>query len=439
VKKLAEGESSPTQVCVIQDEATNCYDLATETDELDWVLGQYPTSWRLAKRGEDDALVEEFKGGRRKHHLRWRKLRKNEDEATLTETHSIEKQKGKPHILEVPSTLDGFRSWDVVGMTLGGSGDRLAFALSRQSEGLGGDTIVCRIQAGKLKEWREDYYQRDKTEDAKTLAELVRDNRDDFFETTRRDRTLISLVEAWRNRIDAMKARIGAEQRLRSHLVGKIFCSEHGKYPEGEIELLYEEQRANDRVIQALIAEESMRNREIEKILGGLEVYQELFVPIRGVGPMIAARLIVSIGDIRRFGSKAKLKAFLGVHVMQGGRFGDRGADKQFARRRQGEIANWHPEGRQALYLLADQFNRNPSSEWGIKLREYKVKFRTEHPVVECSACALPWEDCSNENGGKHTRRYSDGHIHKMASWRTVTKFVEWLWREWTALEKKSK
>ncbi len=36
-------------------------------------------------------------------------------------------------------------------------------------------------------------------------------------------------------------------------------------------------------------------------------------------------------------------------------------------------------------------------------------------------------------------KRYTKGHIHKMAVQRTLTKFVEWLWREWWKLEKLAK
>ncbi|MBF8280524.1 MAG: hypothetical protein HW383_297 [Candidatus Magasanikbacteria bacterium] len=459
VKKLSDGDSSPTQVCVIVDGTVRTYDLDTETDELDWVLGYYPTSWRLAVNGEDDALLNELKNGRHRHHLRFRKVKKNEDAAKLSNTHVVKELDGKPHVLEIPASYDGFKPDDVVGMALGGSGDRLAFALSRRAEELSGQTAVMRIRSAKLKAWREDHFKREKDEDAKTLAELVRDNEADFFPTTGRDRVQIRLVETWRNRVDAMKARIGGEQRLRSRLIGLIFCSEEGKYPEGEIEVAYEKARANDHIIQALIKEEAARNREIEKILRDLPVYEQIFKPVRGIGPMIAARLIVAIGDIRRFETDAKLKAFLGVHVMEGGRFGQRETGKQFVRRRQGEVANWHPDGRQALFLLTDQFNRNPNSPWGQKLLEYKAKFRTKHPSVECAACGVPLEECQKDSGkltavktstdqgaeglqdgsdknGRHVRRYMDGHIHKMALWRTVTKFVEWLWREWWRLER---
>jgi hypothetical protein len=133
----------------------------------------------------------------------------------------------------------------------------------------------------------------------------------------------------------------------------------------------------------------------------------------------------VAIGDIRRFATDAKLKAFCSVHVLGDGRF---------ARKRSGEVANWHPEARQALYLLTDQFNRRPNSVWGQKLLEYKARLRAAHPDVLCQQCGGKWDDCQHQKS--HKRKYSDGHIHQMALWRTATKFVEWLFREWWKLER---
>ena len=36
---------------------------------------------------------------------------------------------------------------------------------------------------------------------------------------------------------------------------------------------------------------------------------------------------------------------------------------------------------------------------------------------------------------GRTVKRYTDGHILKMARWRTLTKFVRWLVKEWLRLE----
>ena len=71
------------------------------------------------------------------------------------------------------------------------------------------------------------------------------------------------------------------------------------------------------------------------------------------------------------------------------------------------------------------QFNRRPKSVWGAKLLENKRKLRETHP-----------EPIQSENkNGKMVKKYSDGHILKMAQWRTVTQFCVWLYREWRKLD----
>jgi len=227
---------------------------------------------------------------------------------------------------------------------------------------------------------------------------------------------IIRLREAFNARQDAMKARIACEQRLRQHFIGSVFCNPDGYFPEGAIEKLYDERKANDAVYAALVVEEKARARELQKIVESSDVWKRVFSDIEGMGWAIAARIIAGIVDIRRFESAAKFKAFCGVHVLDDGRF---------ARLRGGEVANWHPDLRQALYLLGDQMNRRPNSPWGEKFREYKVRFREKYhePIVG--------------EGGK--RRYGNAHIHKMALWRTLTKFAEWLFREWSRMERDAK
>lgn len=413
VKRTADDEARPTQVCVLDGKKPVRYELPDDTAELDWVLGKFPTSWRLA--GKDENL-----SGFMSRHKVWKKVRKGTDLASLSENHQVKETKQGVFVLEVPTDYDGLREGDTVAMILGGSGDRLAYALSRRADEIGGR--VMRIPAAKFKGWREDYFKRGKDDDDLSLAELTREDTSDFYEVTPRDRRLIELVEAYRARIDAMKARIGCEQRLRQLFIGRIFCSIDGKYPEGEIELLYDQEKANDAVYLALTKEESARESELKRLVESLDIFQRVFEPVEGMGPLIAARLIVAIKDIRRFASEAKLKAFLGVHVLAGGKFTDVPPEKQFPRRRGGLVANWHPDGRQALYLFMDQCVKRPDSVWGQKLREYKVKLRAAHP------------EPIKVNG---KQRYGDGHIHKMALWRTATKFAEYLFDALTAEEKK--
>ncbi|TSC83961.1 MAG: hypothetical protein G01um101413_764 [Parcubacteria group bacterium Gr01-1014_13] len=410
-KKTAAGEARPTRVCIIgEDKNVTEYELEDEMSELDFVHGIFPTQFRAVEDSDDIATFKP-------NHIKWRKAKKDERVEEIPENRRRMDGKICMVLDKVPAAYDGLQSGDVVGMVLGGSGDRFAFALSKRGEKVGAS--VYRLPSFALKEWRETL-DKEKEDDADLLAQLVCDSQSDFYLVNRRERSLIQLGQAYRDRMDAMKARMGCEQRIRQNLVGLVFCSEEGQYPQGTIEVLYEQAKSNDKILAGYVAEEKERDKNLAKILGQINIYEELFEPIEGVGPAIAARLIVAIGDIRRFATDAKLKAYLGVHVMNGGKYGDRPTNKQFVRRRAGEVANWQEDGRQALYLLVDQFNRRADSVWGKKLREIKARLREKHPEVV-------------EVEGK--KRYTDGHIHKMALWRTATKFTQWLWKQWTRLE----
>lgn len=307
---------------------------------------------------------------------------------------------------ELDFVRTGLKENDAIGMVLGGSGDSLAYALSRTGEAIGAK--VFRIPAFQLKKERRKV---EKDNDAELIARLLFTKKHLFYEVRARDRALIQVSECYRARQEAMKARIACEQRLRTGFIGKMFRTPDGPYPEGAIEDLFDKEKASNVILAGLEKEEKARESDLTKALSKLDVFTSIFDGVEGCGMSVSAGIITAIGDIRRFETKAKFKAFLGVHVM---------SDGAFPRRRRNQTSNWNPSGRQSLYLFGEQMNRRPSSVWGLKLREYKVKLRTAHPEVL-------------EVGGK--KRYTDGHIHKMALWRTITKFAEWLYDEWWKLE----
>lgn len=289
-------------------------------------------------------------------------------------------------------------------------------------------------------------------------------------------------------------------------------------------------------VLQNLIAEEKRRENRLKQSLELVPIYVQLFKPIEGIGPKIAARILVNIGDIRLFQvpldeerlstlkveideiearvyqpirsqlagefarratewhgktggelhflqlgaaaqwlrtnnraddadqlqramklhqerskvrrdarnrGRAKLKAFCGVHLINGpvqcqqcwyvwdpekieGDVCTKCGSNQiephgiFPRQRRGATCNWNPEVRQAMYLLGDQFNRRPNTHWGQLQRQYKRNLREKYP------------EPITVDGKK---RYSDAHILRMATWKTLSKFVEWLFDEWSNLE----
>jgi hypothetical protein len=479
IKKTATGEARPTQLYL----DGNIIELEDDNAELDWVRGTFPIDYRAVEPDEDLSALSP-------RHIKWRSVKKDEKLDDVNPAH-LRVIDGKQQVaIKVPATFDGLKPRDVYAMSLGGSGDRLAFALSKAGEKMG--AIVLRLPPSVLKERRGDG---DKDQDAKLLAELAQTEPDLFHEVTANTRTIILVRETQALRMDAMKARIACEQRLRQTLIGQVFCRE-GDFAELDIEAQFEKLKANDRILSALVEEETVRIRELDRAIKQTGVWQHILEGVTGIGPALAGRLISSIGGIERFmvepdqermdalyeesvrleregglqdlkrfvkdegnafqtlqraaswcgrngraeqaakleravqcheersklrhkarkATQAKLKKFCGVAVME---------DGKFPRRRAGSVANWHPDARQALYLLADQFNRQSDrTRWGKLLLEYKVKLRAAHPDVL-------------EVDGK--KRYTDGHIHKMALWRTVTKFVEWLADEWSNLARRQK
>lgn len=383
-KKTAKGEARPTEVVIIEGDDLTSFKLEDEDAELDFVRGCLPSSWRDA--GEEEDLSDYPP-----RHIRKKRGRSAEG------------------AVQVPSSYEGLKADDTVAMILGGSGNYLAFALSRQAEKIGAN--VLRIPSFTLKEWRQG----EKDADALTLVELAREVPELFYETQISDRNVIRVRECIFSLRDAMKERIACEQRLRQRVKNEVFLSDDF-YPEGSIEAEFDARKASDTILAALRKEEKQREKELVTALGKVEIFTKILDAVEGCGPRIAARLIAAVGDIRRFETPAKLKAYLGVHVL---------ADGRFPRRRRGEVANWNESlGRQALYLLADQWNRRPNSEWGQKLLQNKANLRDKHPEPEVV-------------DGK--KRYTNGHILRMAKWRTASRFVRWLWREWSRLEKRTR
>ena len=404
VKKTADGESRPTQVALLQGGKTRLLELPDEQAELDFVLGQFPVAYHKVRPGEDITEILASHGS----YVTFKKV-----DVVPEERHPSQVKRDGRLVFcatQVPSEFDGLSEGDTVAMILGGSGDYLAFALTRRAETLG--ARVLRIPSFTLKQRRGEG---DKEEDASFVAHLVQEAPELFYPVTDRDLALVTVRETFRARTDAMKDRIACIQRLRQRHIGAIFCSPDGMFPEGGVEKAFDDRKANDVIYQALLAEEAARVRELTSAIEGLDVYQRVFSPVEGCGPMIASRIISAVIDIRRFATEPAFKKFCGVHTLP---------DGSFARRRQGQVANWHPDCRQALYLIGDQFNRRPNSPWGQKLREYKVKLRAAHPEVVVT------------EGGK--KRYTDGHIHKMALWRTITKFAEYIYMEWMRLERET-
>ncbi len=416
IKATPDGAKVPTKVCIIAGDHVATYDLEDETAELDFVKGRFPIKFRKADADDDISTFS-------MHHVEWKQLESDEDPASfpknLIKTEAGKRKNKEGEIkttyflaTKVPSNYIGYEAHDKIAMVLGGSGDRLAYALARRGYDIG--ATVYRIPPFLLNQEREALGL-EKEHDANTLASLLQTKPELFYETIPRDLDIIGVREAFRARQDAMKARIAAEQRLRARMVGAIFCTTGGYFPEGSVEMTYDARKATDATVLALAQEQDDCETQLMSELQRLEVFK-IFSSVKGCGPIISAGIISAVIDIRRFSTAPKFKKFCGVHVL---------LDGTFPRRKRGATSNWNGAVRQALYLLGDQFVKRPNSEWGLKLIEYKIKLREKHPEE------VPIE-------GTKRKKYTNGHIHKMAIWRTLTKFTEWLYKEWWQTEKQT-
>jgi len=415
IKQKKDQTARPTLIAIRDVDGTmQKFQLKTEQDEIDFLNGKCAIKWRVLTADENISGTPEhqviFRAAKGEDAL----VARHESQCRYKTKKAKGGQLATKELIEVASEVPidwiGLLRGDMVAMMLGGSGDYFAYALSRKLSDMAG--MVVRIPPFKLDASRDTGAHKD--DDALLLATLASEKLDEFYEAKVRDRGIIRLRNEYRLRMDTMKAWMGCEQRLFQRHIGVTFCCEAGCFPEGSLIKDFEKLKTNDAVLQALLAEKKSVEKRLIAAVEALDVYEKVFEPIKGIGPMIAARIINSVIDIRRFKTEAKFVKFLGLHVLPDGRF---------PRRRNGEVANWHPDGRQAMFLLGDQFLRqSDTTKWGRYLIARKAALRTIHPVEVLS-----------ESGKK---RYTKGHIQKMALWRTLTRFAESLYREWWKLEK---
>ncbi|MBX4210572.1 hypothetical protein KW783_01220 [Candidatus Parcubacteria bacterium] len=449
VKQTREGEARPTMVAILypgNPMDPTVYELESENDELDFVLRQFPVAWREVTP-EDDLSKTPVR------HVKWKRVPKTEKEkiaelkATRPASH-IRQEDGKTFVAEKMAHLfDGFTAGDTVAMILGGSGDLFAYALADRAEKIGSGEVI-RIPPFVIKDERAG---RPMDEDHILLAELGLHNRELFHLVRTRDKKLIWMRVCYHQRIDAMKARIGCEQRLIQRTIGTVF-SVPETYAGASIEKAVIDAKASSAILKGLETEEAKAENVLAKAVKDLDVFDKVFEPVEGIGWALATRIISAVQDIRRFADKGKLRAFLGAHVISMAKCEKCGTAKHrrefwkdnvlvcpncgahdavkpfgiFPRIRNSQVANWNPDGRQGLYLFGDQMNRRPGSYWGGRMIAHKKLLREKYPE--------PFKIVND--AGKEVTRMSDMHVHRTATWKTISDFVDWMFGAWWDLEK---
>ena len=381
--------------------------LRSETDELDFLLGRFPTSWREVSEAED---VSSF-----------------------FPRHIQRRKKGEGFVTRIPESYEGFQVADTVVMQMGGSGDRFAYALSRRGEKIGAK--LFRIPPNVFATWREG---KGTEKDHILLIELFEAFPEIFYEVTPRERKYIRVAAAFHSYLFAQRDRISCQLRIYQQHSGEIFLSEEGHYPEGKLEEEYDAVLIDDPGYAAFVAREKRAEAKMRAAVRDTEVWGAIFSQIPGMGERIAAGIIGPVGNVLRFVEKpnlagvtdpeetrkrrriAKRKSmnnfvkFCGVHVTSDGELPRR-------KRGAGKDNQYGDNPRQSLVLLSKEFVYQAGSYWGQRLRATKARVRERHPEVEVI------------DGRK---RYTDGDTAGMAGWRVLTRFAEKLFRHYATFEK---
>ncbi|MEK7664757.1 MAG: hypothetical protein AAB361_01300 [Patescibacteria group bacterium] len=434
VKKTKEGEAKPTLVAIKDGDKTNVYKLETETDEYDFSKTRFPVEWKKIEPQEEIQWFDKEKNstGLRRHQCKWETAKEEKDLEGVnpSQIRAVAKKQKIERLIAIPVKFDGLKEGDKVVTIFGGSGYIFAGRLSIEAEK--NNAFVYCLSPHELAHRRNQ----DKEKDHLTLIEIFEENPDLFHLIRPVDRGLIRVAEALSLREAAQGQRKKRQQQVWHSLKGRVFLDEAGNYGdlEGEITDAYDEAQEKDVILQNLWKQEEEAEKGLKKAVQDTLVWKRIFENIEGCGERIAAGIIAPIGDIRRFmaqNGKARLKAFCGAHVLLGGKNGKRPKEKQFPRRRAGEVSNWSPLTRQALYLLGGQFNRRPGTEWGKRVIDYKLSLQKKYPE--------PVEFEAKENGKTvKKKRYTKGHLLKMALRHSLTKFVEHVYKEWVKLEKEN-
>lgn len=332
VKTTTAGEERPTRVAILVpgQKKPMRHELGDVRSEIDFAAGVYPMSYRRLGEGEDvSAFTRPWQlKSKELPSVEAKNLAGDDLDATMADLkagkcafvngrsivlRASSKNKLVLHaVTEVPTEFDGLRPGDLVGMSLGGSGDTLAVLFANYANG-GGEIMIARTPTARLKAYRErakaasssadkNEEEAGKSKDDVVLAEMVRDERKSFYPVTMDERSSIAVRLAWRRLAEIMDARIAMRQRLiGAARVEAYIRSDRDSFPTGDLTLIHNATVANDVAYLAIVAEEKRAEKALEEALNRLPAYRLILSRVKGIGPRLAGRLVSAMEDIGRF------------------------------------------------------------------------------------------------------------------------------------------
>jgi len=173
---------------------------------------------------------------------------------------------------------------------------------------------------------------------------------------------------------------------------------------------------------------ESVMAAIVKRELDNVPIYNEFFIPIKGLSTYMSASIISSIKDIKRFQTVSKLWAYSGLHVIDG----------KAVKRKAGEKCNWNGFLKSKLRVAADclmKLNFDADHQ-PLRYRKFYDDYKNRRENVV--ACHLTKEEHAKSKDSKATwlpNGCTKGHIHNMSLRYIEKMLLQDLWLKWWELE----
>lgn len=301
--KKADGSDNPETITIRVNGADTRYEIDSQQAEVDFILGEYPTSYRVVTP-DDDINVMIANGTLKDHHVKWDKVEEISDlpaEHVKTVNEDTAKKPDLVHYVAqvIPASYDGIKAGDTVAMSHG-FGNMLARDIAEDGEQRG--VQVYRIPTGSLKDAR-DIAGTEKEMDDVLLANLVQTQPELFHLIRPEDYGTSMLGVVYQGRQDAQKQRIRMSNRLVGRARNAYLKAKRAGKPLDSFELAFDEAKASDKLFQRFLKEEEELEKAFDDLLNACPLWPLIRATDKGkgIGAVTAAGVISEVGDIRRF------------------------------------------------------------------------------------------------------------------------------------------
>ena len=448
-------------VIVGDEKPTQCR-LESMDDVRLFIRGIFPTKWRKVELTEDVSSIIPL-------HHKYRDRKKEESEESFSGHHPTQLVKVEKRqigsitvsvVSEVACEFAGVSSGDITASFLGSTGARvLAGLIHRIKEGV----TVKGITVFGFMAFAPDCPDEERALTmAKALVEkatLVDSPFYPVFESSLSQIKMGALLDIF---IETQQARIAQGNRVFASASNRTFLDSALFNSDDSIETLAEKAMETDVVHVGLIAEEARLKKELGKLLEQIPIYVKLRERVKGAAVSILAPIIASTIAIRRFPKMGSARSFWGTGLKDG----------KFMKMTAGTTLGYHPGCRQAMFQFGQQIiKKNAEEFWCERYAENVAMYKTRYPhpvLVELVKSAVAGEEKKWVESGRKFNLvpgtfteekaqgkkkwiftlpggnlvvekayflYNPGHLLKMALWRTLTEFSDWLYWFWRSFE----